>query len=247
MNIEIFIFAFNRPDILEQQVTCLRTFLKNDFNINVVHDTRNRLFCDEFKEICSKLKVNYVLHESSEGLNPSQYHSDVLQWTYDQLVKPITDTIVLFLDHDMFLIEELNLIEEMNDYDIIGLLQQRGHVRYIWPGLVAFKTDSFNEINWGCGHVEGERVDTGGGTFTILKTKGIRFKDTGVEYPELYNDLNLKEENITFGYDFELHYGGKFLHSRNACNWDTYFNIKDLTKTQLLNTIITDVLNDGQK
>lgn len=249
MKIEIFTFAFNRPDLLELQVDCLKKFLLNDFNLNVIHDTRNGRLVTEFETVCRKISskyrdvsVQYCVHESPDGLQSSEYHSEALQWTYDEIVKSLDDTIVLFLDHDIFLTEDLNLVEEMESYDILGLLQEREHVKYVWPGLVAFKTSSFREINWKCGEVEGQKVDSGGGTYTILRDQNIRFKNTGVTYPEVYKGIDLTDQSVTLGYNFELHFDGKFLHSRNACNWDTFYNVKDGDKTNLLLYILNDIL-----
>jgi len=250
MKTEIFTFAFNRPDLLELQVDCLKKFFLTDFNLNVIHDTRNSSLVNEFKNVCKKiseryqeLTVYYYPHQSTNGLQSSEYHSVVLQWTYDNIVKRLDDKIVLFLDHDIFLTEDLNLVEELNGYDILGLLQQREHVKYIWPGLVAFKTSSFAEINWKCGEVEGQKVDSGGGTYTILRDKNIKFKNTGATYPEAYKDIDLTDQSVTLGYNFELHFAGKFLHSRNACNWDTFYNVKDGNKTNLLLYILNDILH----
>jgi hypothetical protein len=249
MKIEIFTFAFNRPDLLELQVDCLKKFLLNDFNLNVIHDTRNGNLVNEFEGVCKKISSKYSdvlfqyhVHESQEGLQSSEYHSEALQWTYDKIVKSLDDTIVLFLDHDIFLTEELNLVKEMKQYDILGLLQEREYIKYVWPGLVAFKTSSFNEINWKCGEVEGQRVDSGGGTYTILRDKNIRFKNTGATYPDEYKGIDLTDQSVTFGYNFELHFDGKFLHSRNACNWDTFYCVKDGNKTNLLRYILNDIL-----
>jgi hypothetical protein len=252
MKIEVFTFAFNRPDLLELQVDCLKKFLLNDFNLNVIHDTRNGHLVHEFNSATIKisekydgLTVGYYVHESIDGLQSSEYHSEVLQWTYDIIVRGLDDTIVLFLDHDIFLTENLNLVEELNDYDILGLLQEREHVKYVWPGLVAFKTSSFGDINWKCGEFEGQKVDSGGGTYTILRDKNIRFKNTGATYPDEYKGIDLTDQSVTLGYNFELHYDGKFLHSRNACNWDTFYNVKDGNKTNLLMYILNDILGES--
>ena len=79
MKIEIFTFAFNRPDLLELQVDCLKKFLLNDFNLNVIHDTRNSSLVNEFEAVCKKisekyqeLTVYYYPHEFLEGLKSSE-------------------------------------------------------------------------------------------------------------------------------------------------------------------------------
>jgi hypothetical protein len=248
--IDIYIFAFNRPDLLELQIDCLKKFLLNDFAIHVVHDSRNGENSEEFIEAHNELKkkykdleINYLPHRSPEVLSSSQYHAKVLQWTYDSLIKPESDKICLFLDHDIFPIDTLNLLDDLRDCDIIALEQDRNGVKYIWPGLVLFRSSKFKEIDWNCGVYYDQLLDTGGGTSKLLRDDSVIYKNYEVSYPDSYNDYNLKNTEVTFGYNFELHYGQKFLHSRNACNWDTSYNIRDLNKTELLVTIIQDILN----
>jgi len=243
--IEIFIFTFNRPDLLEIQVDCLKKFMVNEFRLNIIHDTRTFEYSQDFIDICEKLRnkyedleVRFHQHYSRERLSSSQYHARVLQWVTDKLVTFESAEICLFLDHDIFLVEEFNLIEELEDYDIMGLQQVRLDVKYVWPGLVAFRPSSCTEIDWNCG----ENLDTGGGTSKLLKNSNIRYKNYKVEYPDSYKEWSLKDLNITFGYNFELH-NEKFIHYRNACNWDTQYNLRDSIKTELLFLILKDFLN----
>ena len=50
MKFKIFIFTFNRPDLLTLQIKCLRKFAKNLNEIYVIHDSRNNEFVDEFNK-----------------------------------------------------------------------------------------------------------------------------------------------------------------------------------------------------
>jgi hypothetical protein len=244
--INIYIFAFNRPDLLSLQIDCLKKFLKDKFIINVIHDSRNGENRDDFIEVCNKyqdIKINYYDHRSPVGLTASQYHSLSLQWVYDNLIEVSPNKICLFLDHDIFPICDLNLISDLENLDIIGLEQDRGGVKYVWPGLVIFRSSSFNEMTWSCGVYYGQTLDTGGGISAYLRSPSIRYKSYEVSYPDSYRGFDLTDEKITFGYNFELHYGEKFLHSRNACNWDVQYNLRDSDKTELLVSIIQDILN----
>jgi hypothetical protein len=244
---QIFIFAFNRPDLLELQVRCLKKFLLNDFIINVVHDTRNDEHVVDFINVCQTIKetihdsIIYHQHTSPEGLSSSEYHCKSLQWVQDSLVEFAKPSICLFLDHDLFLIDDLDLVKEMKNVDIMGLKQTREHIHYIWPGLVAFKSGAFKTIDWSCKNVESQQLDTGGGTYTILREENICYKDTGVVYPDKYKDIDLKNPEVNLGFEFEIHFD-KFLHSRNACNWDVNYKIRDNDKTNLLVYILNDVL-----
>jgi hypothetical protein len=90
--------------------------------------------------------------------------------------------------------------------------------------------------------VDGQMLDTGGGTYKLLTNETIKFLDTGVEYPEEYNDIDLTDESVVGKYGYELHYRGKFLHFRNASNWHNNYILEDANKTEILKTIICDFL-----
>ena len=59
--------------------------------------------------------------------------------------------------------------------------------------------------------VDGQMLDTGGGTYKLLRA-GLKFRNTGYDYPEDYKGIDLKDAELTGGYGFELHLNQKFLH-----------------------------------
>jgi glycosyltransferase involved in cell wall biosynthesis len=247
MKVKVILSAFNRPDLLPIQIGSIRKYLKNKNEIIVVHDSRNDEYVDDFAEVCDTLGVSFYHHDSISGKSPSQYHGESIQWAYDTIVKyECIDDITLILDHDMFLIEELDLIEYLGDYDIAGCHQHRGSVEYVWPGLVMFKYQSIKDIEFDFlpGMYGGQVLDTGGGTCYILQTEGIKYKPTGCEYPDSYDGIDLLDEEVNLGFGFELHLGGKFLHFRNACGWHN--NLKkvanDDNKKKVLESILKDFL-----
>ena len=132
MKIKIFLFTFNRPDILELQIKCLLKYVKNQFEIYVIHDSRDDLDDQKFLAICENYGVKYYKHKSIPGKNSSVYHAESLEWAYHTLVKSeCVNDIVVFLDHDMFPIQDLDFVELMNDCDIIGLLQIRKSINFL--------------------------------------------------------------------------------------------------------------------
>ena len=246
MKVKVILSTSNRPDFLPIQIKLIEKFLRNDYNIIVVHDSRNNEYVNEFENICDSLGVKFYHHESSPGKNPSQYHGEVIQWTYDNIVnKECVDDLTLILDHDMFLIGELDLIDFFGENDIAGRHQNRGNVEYIWPGLVMFKYNSIKDIvfDFYPGSYFGETLDTGGGTCYILKTEGIKYKQTNCEYPDSYNEVNLLDENVNLGFGFELHLDKKFLHFRNACGWHNNMqkDPNDSNKKKVLEYILNDI------
>lgn len=247
MKTKIFSFVFNRPDILEYQINSIRKFLIGEYEINIVYDTRDNEYYDQFEEICKNNDVNFYLHQSEPGQTPSFYNAQVIGWIYEnKIFEDDEENLVIFLDHDMFLIDNFDPCSEIGDYDVFGCLQTRKNVKYVWPGLCGFKKSSVKDIEFDFypKNVDGQFLDTGGGTYSLLMNENIKFLDTGVEYPDEYCGVNLKDNSITSGYNYELHFNGKFLHFRNACNWHRQYQVNDLKKTNLLFQILSDILND---
>ena len=249
MKTKIFSFAFNRPDILQYQITSLRKFIIGDYDINIVYDTRDNQYYEQFKKICDDNDVNFYHHVSQPGGAPSFYNAQAIKWIYDTVISKEDDCIVMLLDHDMFLIDKFDVQNEMSVYDIVGCLQSREHVKYVWPGLCIFKKSSVQNIEFDFypQTVDGQMLDTGGGTYKLIADKNIKFLDTGVDYPEDYKGVNLQDEKVTGGYGYELHFDSKFLHFRNASNWHTQYQVGDEQKTGLLFQMLSDILDEKDK
>lgn len=247
MTVKIILSVFNRPDFLPIQIKLIKKFLQNEHKIVVVHDSRNNEYVDEFEKICESLDVKFHHHESLSGKNVSVYHGESIQWAYDNIIsKECIDDLTVILDHDMFLIEELDIVDFFGENDVAGRHQNRGEVEYIWPGIMMLKYNKIKHINFNFypGRYFGELLDTGGGTCHILKTEGIKYKETSCEYPETYDDINLLDQSINLGFGFELHLNNKFLHFRNACGWHNNMekDPNDENKKKVLEYILKDII-----
>lgn len=250
MAVSIFIFVFNRPDLLDPQIKTLKARIKNNIKIHVVHDCRDRSLCQQFYDVCRKYDAYYYLHLSKPGKSSSIYHANVLNWVYFNIIPALCkNELVFFLDHDMFLLEDFDVQEYLGDYDVAGLEQIREPIKYIWPGIFLFKESSLREVpfNFLPGSVilsDGTyaQVDSGGGTRFIIEDDTIKYKRTNVSYVTEYNGINMQE--VSGGYDCELHLDNKFLHYRNASNWHNNYVISDQEKTRALNIILGDYVPD---
>lgn len=245
MLVKIYAMVFNRPDLLQQQIDCFNKYLQDDIEFNVVYDTRDDEYLEQFKEICEKNSVNFYHHQSQPGGTPSFYNSDAIQWAYNNLAcKDDEDCFILFLDHDVFPIEEFNVNEFMEGYDIAGCAQERAHITYVWQGLLFLRKSTVMEEDFDFypKNVDGQLLDSCGGTYALVHNPNIRYRATSVEYPEDYNGINLLDEKNSNGFGFELHIDGKFLHSRNASNWHNGLRVTDTNKTSVLNTILSDFI-----
>ena len=143
----------------------------------------------------------------------------------------------------MFLIDEFNLIDYMKNYAVSGHLQQRGDVKYVWPGLTMLDISKVKDIQFNflpC-FAEGQMLDTGGGTYTLLKE--VEFKPSGIEYPESFGSIELS--TIDDGYGFELHLDQTFLHFRNACSWHNNYRVfENSRKNEVLNLMLNSFLDN---
>ena len=252
--IHIFTSVVNRPDFVSLQQELFNKFLKNEYKFHVVDDSVDARISSEFYWVCKSNGVEYYRKPPADKpMNPAQACAHTIQWTYDNLIrKNHSEDIVLFLDSDMFLIDEFDIEEYMSDAIIAGLPQVRGHVTYMWNGIMFFNMPKIEDkdIDFSDGMVDGEMTDVGGHTYWYFKNSGVVMKKTNEEfptYPTHFNDLELQNEEVTKGYNIELHLDDKFLHYRAATNW--FYNWKGsedpLTKkTQMFNKIIASVLSE---
>jgi hypothetical protein len=81
-----------------------------------------------------------------------------------------------------------------------------------------------------------------------FKKNNIEMKKTDEEfplYPTHFGDIEIQNDEVTKGYNFELHLGGKFLHYRAATNWHSNWRDSNdplFKKTEIFNTIIGELL-----
>jgi hypothetical protein len=242
-NLKIFIFACNRPDLLQKQFDCFNHYLSGDYNVNVIYDYREDLYGDEFEKICSDNNVKLYRHKSEPGNIPSRYHADSLDWAYNNLLED--GDYAMFLDHDIFLIDHFDLKDRLDQFDVSGNKQTRGAVSYFWPGLFMFNYSNIKHIpfNFQPCQVDCEMLDSGGATYKIYGDSSIKINLVDQIYPDYYKDLNLKDSNINNGHVFEIFDDGKFLHTHNACNWHNNYEVNDKEKTETIFLMLNDILS----
>ena len=129
MKTRIIICVSNRPDLLEKQIQLLNNFMIGEKVVSIVYDTRDKQYESFFKKICDEYNLEYHLHLSEPNCAPSFYHAQAATWAYQNVIKD--EDVLMLLDHDMFLIDEFNIEDEIKDYDLMGCLQSRGDVKYM--------------------------------------------------------------------------------------------------------------------
>lgn len=251
MKVKIFTSVVNRPDFVEIQDKLFKKFLKNDYEFCIIDDSIISDVTEQFKNICEKRNIEYYKKpQNTDNMNPAQACAAAVQWTYDNLIKEnCKNDLVCFFDSDMFLIDDFDIEEYLSDAIISGLPQKRGSVNYMWNGIMFFNMPKIHQINteidFSDGYVEGQLTDVGGHTYYYFEKNHVTMKETDVQYPTHYDDIELQNDQVTKGYNFELHLNGKFLHYRAATNWHSNWKGSEdplINKTKIFNKIITKIL-----
>lgn len=251
--IQIFTSVVNRPDFVILQDKLFKKFLKNQYSFHIVDDSVDLNISKKFKKICSENNfLYYKKPKRTNQMNPAQACADAVQWTYDNIIREeCLNDIVFFCDSDMFLIDEFNILEYMEDVIISGLPQTRAHINYMWNGIMFFDMSKIEKIDlnidFSDGYIDNILTDAGGHTYFYFKKNNISMKETDVQYPTHFNDIEIQKQEETHGYNFELHLDGKFLHYRAATNWHSNwrgFEDPLINKTKIFNQIIEEILNE---
>lgn len=166
--------SYNEPEFIGLQEKTFKKFLKDPYEFVVFNDAKNEDMANKILQTCLKLNIRCIrfpqhLHTAQ---TPADRHGDIIQFSLEQIGFDHPG-IVLMIDSDMFLIKDFCAKEFLQGYQISGCHQARGHVYYIWPGLVFMDMPNLpnkKTLNFRPGRrIEGQAVDTGGHTYLYLK------------------------------------------------------------------------------
>lgn len=162
--------------------------------------------------------------------SPSVAVGSVFQWAYDVASSQFDESHIAFLDADLFPLRDFRVSDFLSKKSLAGLPQDRQHVRYLWPGFLFLDMKNLprkDTINWTCGVVECQNVDTMGLTYYHLKecgTEHVNFlKHTSHLNPNTLRDVTCCPDFIKtkykFEYTIEVMEDG-FLHCGRSSGWD---------------------------
>lgn len=235
MTFKIFTTAVNNPFFLEVQSKNFKKFLDCDYEFCVIDDAKNQESSELFYKIAHENGVRYISFPDKNNQIGSHSTDRVIQWTYDNYIKTeCSDDLVLFLDSDLFLIDEFDPYKFVDNSIIAALLQNRGHVYYIWNGIMFFNMKKIlaltGDLNFNLGIIEGQSCDSGGNTYHFLKENNIEVKDV----QQIYNGFcrGYELENM------ETFIEGKFLHFRGGTLWDGKVDVYE-RKLRILQNILS--------
>lgn len=257
---------YNRPDFIEIQHKMFQKFLKDEYEFVVFNDATDATLASAIKTMCNQyglqcFRIPQEIHNRPylPRLQGENYHApavrncNAIQYALNEYGFTHDDILVL-MDSDLFLIKEFSFKDYLKGYDLAGLKQGMG---YLWIGFVILDMAALPNIetlNFNCGRVNNIPVDAGGHSYYYLQNNPtICPKFFAQSYPQHLRSIEkLKEQNFDqAAIDFimenpsniEYMLDNSFLHYRGGTNWDHKSTQYHQQKTSLLNTYITNLLN----
>jgi len=271
--------AYNHPDFIEMQCRTFQKFLIDDYEYIVFNDAPSGPMHDAIMDMCNKwdvtcIPIPQVFHDhpqeepfwqTSPDSEGTKRHVDGIQFSLD-LLGYDHEGIVAFFDSDLFLIKPFSISEAMEYYDIVSIfrepLESEGsEVKHLWPGLTFLamnKLPNKRTLDFKCGKINDQLVDTGGYTYYYLKNNHLKVKfigkfPYGKEY-ENYTNSHPQEKVVKFK---ELGFGDKEINWLMKYPWlDVEFYTENCflhyargrffneLKTMAVVEFLEDILND---
>jgi len=241
--VKIYTYADKRPDFIALQYKSIGHFLRNPFelivfnNCSLLHYRRRRTIT----ETCEGLGLRCILVDGQDHTNPNVACAKPIQWSFHNYLKK-ENGLVCIIDSDMFLVAEFDLRQYMSGYDIAAVKQVRGHVRYMWNGLMFFNIPtlpSIDHMNFMCGLIDGVATDVGGFLYYWIRENPHARVRNILHTSHIYSGNNnlacLPQkvlERYNEDYRFEL-YERAFLHYGRGSNWDRMNRLYHRNKTEL--------------
>lgn len=248
MRVKIYTYAYNRPEFILLQHMTFSQLLRDDFEYIVFNNAKTDEDSALTAETCRKLGVKCIVTEGSNHSTANYSHATALNWSFHNHIKKDKSTISVILDFDMFLTKVFSINDYLRGYDLSAVAQSRGHVNYLWPGIMFFNMDTLPErdsINFMGDRIEGFSVDVGGHFYYWLKNNpGLRIRtlvQSGM-IDEKNNNMHYLPREIHHEYQtafkFEM-YTRAFLHYGRGSNWDWQSASYHQNKTSCLEKLLT--------
>lgn len=225
--IHIYSVHYNRPDFIPKQIRSFEKYLKSNYTFTVIDNSES----DSIELACKNVGISYIKNESAIRTDASKMHCSGLSIALSKICQQ-TD-LCMILDHDMFLCQELDIVEYMQNYDLAFFLHTyNSPVTYIWPGIVILNPTTLptlEQLSLNTGQIEGIICDSGAESYYYLN----QYRDSiRIKYLEgtPFSEHLLNEEFYIFD--------KAFLHYFRGSNWIGHSSDITVAKDSRLDEIL---------
>lgn len=256
--VKIYTWADKSPEFLYKQYETIKKFVKDDdWEFIVFNNVPFGKFDRErkVKKACKELGVKCLdVRFRTLISGAAQICAWGIFWAYHRFFRWEKDTIQVIFDSDMFFINDFNFNEYLGDNDICAIHQRRGHIEYLWNGIVVMRGGNLpdkNHFDYRLGTIDGERTDVGGRLCWWMK----RNPQAKIKYISHTGHLDVSKSVIlpeTIREEYKSEYCFQFienavLHYRAGSNWDKKSQNFVDTKKQYLDKLLNELLVNNQK
>jgi len=197
---DIYVIAFNNLFFVEYQIKTLREFFLTQFNLIIV-DNNNWLHAEESEKVfqlCVRERVTYLkapdnYYQQEGRFDPSMKLGTTMNWLFVNCVRDRRPKYFGFLDHDCFLVRELDLRSCLDSKGMYGKVIQSkisdAWTLHVTPNFYRLDFVGDRLLDFRASHRY--QLDTGGANYDVLykdfvssdydiENKGVFFSDKDV-------------------------------------------------------------------
>jgi len=154
-DIDIYILAFNKPDLIKAQIAFLKKHLLDKYRLIIVDNSNVK--SDVVRQVCISNDVSYVKLPNNK-LEHSHSHWAALNYIMKNFILKQKTKYFWLLDHDCFLVKNLSVVDLLNkqsfwwlsiDNVVVNIfwknLNFAGNRWFLWPWCSFFRKDVFDK------------------------------------------------------------------------------------------------------
>lgn len=238
--VDVITIAFNNSELIQIQYKFLQKNLKDNYHQIIIDNSTNMTVRDEIYEFCKEKGLTYVGLPKNQlnRIGGSYSHAMALNYTYRRVIRERQPYAFGQIDHDLFPITPISIVEKLSNQPIYGPLRHREKWWYLSAIMSFFKYD----------HVKDKKVD-----FMPVTPDKIYLDSGGGNWYDIYSRLDMNQikfpteciEPLRMGGDrhgdsLEYFDDKQWLHTINGSCWKKID--KENEKNQLVREYLDSLL-----
>lgn len=219
-HVDIFVVAFNKPELLEYQYQLIKKNIIDDYTYIVVDNSTDKEMRRKIETFCRENGIAYISLPKNflNKIGGSYSHGACLNYLCHKILVKRKTKYYAFIDHDLFPIKPYSIIEQLEKQSLFGVLRDRGDAWYLWAGMSFFSSSEYapNTMDFLPMKTKQEvYLDTGGGNWS-KHFKKINL--TELEFPDV-EQVSIREGNDYHLDQVQYIANGSWLHCINGSCW----------------------------
>lgn len=137
--------AFNAPEMIKHQIALMGKFYSDPYEMIIVDNSDLPKAEAAIKNTCLSSGIKYERSPAAWNRG-SESHGNCLNWVLKNIVIPSDYRYFAFMDHDIFPIRKVKMLETVRLHGLFGVPQAWTKNWYLWPGLVFFDREMINKF-----------------------------------------------------------------------------------------------------